>query len=285
MRHRRRLPHGSAGLDLAAAQQYGVRITTSGSSPKRKGQGSALFNIAGGVRYHLRARRYARKLWEPFRWALGEWLLQWQPSEKVLVLVGPSAGYNLQPFVLERFEHVVVLEPDPIARWLFSRRIAKAPLERHPRLELVAEDHLVHHPERLSALCERTGAALLFSNVLGQVSVLLEAEGKAGELPRVKEAVRAALAGRSWASFHDRVSGSMVPTLEAPVRAPARWSDDEVLASAYYGSDASADPELHDHQTEGFFPSELPHTYLRWELEPGSYHLIEAVASVRAEPA
>jgi hypothetical protein len=245
-----------------------------------------MLNPAGGLRYHWRARRYSKTLWEPFRWALGEWLLGWRPSEKVLVLVGPSGGYNLQPFVFERFERVVALEPDPIARWVFARRLAKAPLERRPKLEFIAEDQLLHEPERLPALLERLGpAALLFSNVIGQIQVLLDIEAPNAELARVKAAVHKAIAGRSWASFHDRVSGSIVPSLDEPVVAAQRWSDDEVLSEAYYGSTPSEDPELHDHLTEGFFPAEAPHTYFRWQLDPGSYHLIEAVASeVTFEP-
>jgi hypothetical protein len=209
-------------------------------------------------------------------------LLGWQPSESVLVLVGPSGGYNLQPFVFERFERVVVLEPDPIARWVFARRLRKAPLERRPRLEFIAEDHLVHHPERLLPLLERLGQpALLFCNVIGQIQVLLDIDAPSAEFARVKAAVHSAIAGRSWASFHDRVSGSIVPSLENPAVSPQRWSDDEVLSEAYYGSRPSEDPELHDHLTEGFFPAEAPHTYFRWQLDRDSYHLIEAVAAVR----
>jgi hypothetical protein len=241
-----------------------------------------MFNPAGGVRYHWRAHRYSNKLWEPFRWALGEWLLGWQPSESVLVLIGPSGGYNLQPFVFERFEQLVVLEPDPIARWVFAHRLRKAPLERRPRLEFIAEDHLVHHPERLPKLLERLGqSALLFSNVIGQIQVLLDIDTPNADFARVKAAVHSAIADRSWASFHDRVSGSIMPSLDEPVVAPQRWSDDEVLSEAYYGSGPSEDPELHDHLTEGFFPAEAPHTYFRWEIQPRSYHLIEAVAAVR----
>ena len=110
---------------------------------------SGLINPAGGLRYHLRAARYSRALWEPFRWALGQWLLAWEPPEKNLVLVGPSAGYNLQPFLFERFERLVCLEPDPLARALFARRLRKAPLETRPKLEFVSDDHLLANPERL----------------------------------------------------------------------------------------------------------------------------------------
>lgn len=244
----------------------------------------AAFNPAGGVNYHLRARRHGKKLWEPFRWSLGEWLLGWAPPEPNLVLVGPSAGYNLQPFLFERFERVVVLEPDPIARWLFRRRLARAPLDRRPRLEFRANDHLVRHPERLLPLLESVEpSAILFANVLGQIMMLLDAEAPGAELEGVKSGVRAAVRGRSWASFHDRVSGLLPPDVEGIAASPRRWSDREVLERAYHAAPGTGPVvELDDHYSEGFFPEELPHCYLRWELEPGSYHLIEAVACVQA---
>jgi hypothetical protein len=241
------------------------------------------FNPAGGVKYHLRARRHSRKLWEPFRWSLGEWLLGWAPSEPTLLLVGPSAGYNLQPFLFERFERVVALEPDPIARWLFRRRLARAPLDPRPRLEFVASDHLVRHPERLLPLLESLGpSALLFCNVLGQIVPLLDADPPEAGLGSVKDAVRAAWQGRSFASFHDRVSGPLPPNVTGVVTSPQRWTDDDVLMMGYAATpDAPPLVELDDHYTDGFFPEDLPHSYLCWELEPGQYHLIEAVATVQ----
>jgi hypothetical protein len=239
------------------------------------------FNPAGGVNYHLRARRYAKKLWEPFRWSLGEWLLSWAPPEPNLLLVGPSAGYNLQPFLFERFERVVVLEPDPLARWLFQRRLARAPLEPRPRLELIAEDHLVGHPERLAPLLERAApCAILFSNVIGQLGTLVDEAEQGAAFDAIRSAVRAALPGRSWASFHDRVSGLLEPSI-ATARADARWSDAEVLRHAYGAGDGPSLVELTDHGTQGFFPADLPHSYFRWHFEPSYFHLIEAVAAVR----
>lgn len=243
-------------------------------------------NPAGGLRYHLRALRHSRVLWQPFRWALGEWLLDWKPPEKTLVLVGPSAGYNLQPFLFERFERLVCLEPDPIARALFARRLRSAPLDARPKLEFLSQDHLLFHPERLLELLQELGpAALLFSNVLGQLRALLAVSSTdAPQLSRVRTTVQQALVGRSWASFHDRVSGLLRPTFDGVVISDSRLSDDEVIASAYESSAAKAklgDNELLDHLTEGFFPSELPHAYFVWELSPGLFHLIEGVCSAR----
>jgi hypothetical protein len=250
--------------------------------------GPAFLNPAGGLRYHLRALRHSRSLWQPFRWALGEWLLDWRPPETTLLLVGPSGGYNLQPFLFERFQRVVCLEPDPVARAVFARRLAKAPLDARPKLEFVSDDYLLQHPERLLELLEGLGSAcVLFSNVLGQLRALLQvASSDAPELVRVREGVHEALVGRSWASFHDRVSGFARPTFDGVVIADARLTDDEVIAAAYEDSVTAtqlANTELLDHLTEGFFPANLPHAYFVWELGPGLFHLIEGVCSARAK--
>jgi len=241
----------------------------------------SLWNPAGGLRYHVRALRHSARLWEPFRWPLGEWLLGWQTREPTLLLVGPSGGYNLQPFLLERFARVVVLEPDPLARLVLRRRLARVPLDPRPELELIAEDQLVFHPERLAPLLERLGpTAILFCNVFGQLRHLLEVQDtEAASFRAVRAAVRSAIVGRSWASFHDRVSGALAPSLEEPLVSAQRWSDSELLQNAYYGGSDALGGELLDHGTQGFFPEALPHLYLRWELAPGSFHLIEAVAS------
>jgi len=156
------------------------------------------------------------------------------------------------------------------------------PLDPRPALEFIAEDQLVFHPQRLAALLERLGpTAVLFCNVLGQLRHLLGVEDtESPAFVAVRAAVQAAIVGRSWASFHDRVSGSLAPSLEDPVVSTHRWSDTELLTQAYYGGTEPLAATLQDHGTEGFFPAELPHVYLRWELEPGAFHLIEAVFSI-----
>jgi hypothetical protein len=249
--------------------------------------GPAWLNPAGGLRYHLRAFRHAKTLWQPFRWSLGEWLLRWEPPETTLVLVGPSGGYNLQPFLLERFRRVICLEPDPIARVVLSQRLRRAPLDPRPTFEFVSEDKLVHAPQRLRPFLDEIGeAAVLFSNVIGQLRVLLDAPDRdAPALMRVREAVLAGIAGRSFASFHDRVSGAVRPTHEDPVIAERRLSDAELL-SEFYEIEASQSSSIEargllDHLSGGFFPERREHSYFPWQLEPGVFHLIEAVAGVR----
>lgn len=241
-------------------------------------------NPAGGFRYHLRAARHAKQLWEPYRWALGEWLLEWRPPQRNLILVGPSGGYCLQPFVLERFERVIVLEPDPWARWVLRRRIRSSPLERQPALEFISEDHLIADPSRLLDRVERDQAAVLFCNVLGQVRVLLDTEsGDSPALARLRDVLKELWQRTSVASFHDRVSGDARPVYSAPMSALTRLSDEELIQEIYGAHDAESTQllahTLLDHLTQGFFPEDRPHHYFSWELMPGTFHLIEAVRS------
>jgi hypothetical protein len=246
---------------------------------------SMLMNPAGGLRYHARALRYQNREWQPFRWSIGEWLLGWHPPESTLILVGPSAGYCLQPFLFERFQRVVCLEPDPVACFLLKRRLSRAQLERLPALEFIQVDHLVRHPERLPELLERTpNSAILFSNVVGQLRALLGVEDNQGrEFAQIRQAGRQSIQKRSWASFHDRVSGYLRPVHEHPITTETRLTDQELLSELYDDLGPNLKPrqrELVDHLTEGLFPSDVPHSYFTWEIEPGRYHLIEAVAGI-----
>jgi hypothetical protein len=249
----------------------------------------AWLNEAGGLRYHLRGLRYAENLWQPFRFALAEWLYAWAPPEKKLVVVGASGGWCVQPFFYERFTDVLCLEPDPLAHFFFRRRLARAPLEARPRLRFEREDHLLADPTALVRLLEAEGdSAVLFTNIVGQLRVLLDAYDL--DEPRfaaVRAAVGKATAGRSWASFHDRVSGAIEPELTSGVYVPARLGNAEIVRRFFPTLEASTirsdgAGELLDHLTAGFFPPERPHAYFSWPLMPGVFHLIEATCGVRA---
>ncbi len=236
-----------------------------------------LLNPAGGLSYHLRAARYAAKLWQPTCAALAHWLARWQPPERHLVVVGPSAGYTLPLGWFTRFDQLTLLEPDPLARWLFGWRMRRH--SRSPQLTFVPEDHLLEAPDRLLRLVHGCGdAALLFSNVLGQLQHLL-GESPGTKLDDVKRMVRAACQGRSWASYHDRVSGRSRPALpETGLHASRRLVDEDV-GSLYSAEERPV--TLYDHGSDGIFPAELPHVYFAWELTPGYVHLLEGVSQTR----
>ena len=123
-----------------------------------------LAHASGGLRYHLRALRYRRTQWAPFREALARWLANWQPPcRRRLLLVGPSGGHTLPADFLGRFEDVVALEPDPLARLILKRRQAGARL-RFESLDCLSSS------DGMDALSTRFGdRAVLFCNVLGQI--------------------------------------------------------------------------------------------------------------------
>lgn len=251
---------------------------------------AAWLNPAGGLRYHARGFRFAKTLWHDFRFALAEWLYAWEPPERRLVIVGPSAGYCFQPFFFERFEEVLCLEPDPVARRLFEFRLRRAPLETRPRLRFESRDLLLDDPNRFQAMLEAEGdVAVLFSNVVGQFRVLLEAvSADDPRLERLRRSLLPAIGPRSFASFHDRVSGGVEPILDGSVVVNRRLDDREVVEQFYAGSDdpdamirADGNGPLVDHLTAGYFPPDRPHAYFSWQLLPGVYHLIEATARRR----
>src|SRR5206468_353043 len=121
------------------------------------------------------------------------------------------------------------------------------------------------------------GHAVLFCNFLGQMRFLDEEAALGPSFSAWKAALPALLRGRSWASFHDRLSGEALPRIsEESGRASDIVPDAEVL-SRFYASDArSGQVELLDHLTGDLFPG-APRRFIHWELTPRNHHLIEAV--------
>jgi hypothetical protein len=236
---------------------------------------SALVNPAGGLRYHGRALRHRARLWSRFARALACWLEEWEPQAPSLLLVGPSAGYCLPGAWLGRFAAIDVLEPDPLARLLLARRFPSL----RGRLRFHAGDYLAPGADGFSV--ERPGAlaaafrehAILFCNVLGQLLVLYPEAVESPSFARWKAALAGAVAGREWASFHDRLSGPLAPGLPELGATAGAMSDGELVERFYAG--ASGPAELETHLTAGMFPAG-PRRYLAWEVTPGWFQLIEA---------
>jgi hypothetical protein len=239
---------------------------------------------AGGVVYHLRARRFRRTLWAPFEQALSTWLEAWEPCSDSVLLVGPSAGYCLADRFLARFRDVLVLEPDPVARLILARRLARL---RVRRVRTCAEDLLVRGllgPGRdLGALLDEDETrAVVFCNLLGQVRFLLPDEAFDAWADAFRTRVVPALASRSWVSFHDRVSGELAPALGAGA-VSAGVLDERALVTRFYAAprDSQGTVELVDHLTGALWPSWLARRYFAWEVVPGRFHLIEGISAAR----
>jgi hypothetical protein len=237
----------------------------------------AAWNPAGGLRYHVRAWRRRNSAWLAFRTGLSEWLATWEPKASTLAIVGPSGGYCLPMAPLERFERLIIFEPDPIARWILGRRLVRE-LTRRPSVTWITSDVWVGPlltgggcPEALL----RRDTAILFSNFVGQLPYLVEAEHWNSWRDAWQRSVWPLLARTPWASFHDRVSGTVAPRL--PMLASAtRLTDDEV--TGLYEPDAAGPPlELLDHCSAELLPEGTAYLYFNWPLTADTYHLIEAV--------
>lgn len=238
---------------------------------------------SGGLLYHLRALRYGSELWQPFRSALAAWLATRLPWRGELILVGPSAGHCLPLVELGRFERLLVLEPDPLARLWLARRLPSVRVDVEPR-DLLLGPLLSGRPGLDALLERRPSAAVLFCNVLGQLHFGLSDEQQASLERAFVTRVLPLLESRSWASFHDRWS------LERGVdeTQPAwldfeRYPADRELAEAWFGARGPA-LSLLEHATGKLFPAGLPRRYFSWQLTPTALHVVEGVGSGQPLP-
>jgi hypothetical protein len=236
-----------------------------------------LFTPSGGLVYHLRALRYRGGLWAPYRAALAQWLERCLPLGDELILVGPSAGHCLPLARLARFGRLLVLEPDPLARRLLQLRLPGTRVVVEHR-DLLLGPLLSGGPGLDALLARRPSAAVLFCNLLGQLHWDLPDEQQQRFRAEFRRRVLPLLAGRGWASFHDRWSLESEPSqaLSATLRFDHQPSDDE-LAVACFGS-AGAPVTALDHGTSQLFPQALPRRYFGWQLTPEALHVVEGVS-------
>ncbi|MCX8043893.1 MAG: hypothetical protein N3B18_07195 [Desulfobacterota bacterium] len=235
----------------------------------------ALINPAGGLRYHLRAMLYSPVLWRGFRKNIGAWLERWNPPEHRLIIIGQSGGYILNKTFLSRFQHIIAVDPDLLAALIFAARFRRT----CQHITIVTEDFFIT-PEYSVAplqdfLAKYGAAAVLLSNFLGQIPFLITDDERRRQLILFWHThLVHLLAGRNWASFHDRYSSNQRPTQWRTLQTECRCSA-ETLIRYFYGKNAGG--TFIDHETEGYFPNILFYEYSVWQLTPRNYHLIEAV--------
>ena len=245
---------------------------------------SGLFNIAGGPLYHAKALIY-RPYWREFQKAVENWLESWDiPKHQGLILVGPSAGYNLPMGLLSKFKTLVVLEVDPVARILFHQRLksaSRAHGKKVASVHFLKDDLLIESQGQKFAqlLSLYPNRPVLFCNILGQLSLLADFgletdqdEKQTAFLKKMASNFEKACEGRPWASFHDRLSGPLRPDMAHATFAKA-MSDAQLTQEMY----PSTPGELTSHELPVFWPHHLTHHYWRWRLTGKQYHLIEAV--------
>lgn len=231
------------------------------------------WHASGGLLWHWRAWHHGHR-WQVFRTDIAGLLQAWDPAERALLLIGPSAGWTLPEDFVQRFDTVSAVEPDPLARLLFTRRFTGvSPLWLN--IDAFADGGL----EALLAQCP--GHAVLFCNVAGQVL-----PDDADTAARRCEALREALADRTWASYHDLVS---LDTATDPGPGPdreegLRWHlADSTLEEILGSHGRRGRVELLDHHTASLARGLISCT-LPWPLHPGRLHLVQWVAVKADEP-
>ncbi len=237
-----------------------------------------LVNGAGGLAYHLTALRFRRTLWQPYHAQVADVLALWAPPQRALVVIGPSAGWNLPAAFLARFDTVTAIEPDPLARWLLRRRFAKV------HWQFDANDYFTPHGplpwrDNLDRLFARyPHQALLFSEFLGQLlglypdAVATERDGALVTTPAFdawRGHLRAHLQARTFCTLHDRwVSHTPPLPLPAP---PLPFAVDGPPPPALWPQpDAALDP-----LTATLTP-QPPQRVLLWQRLPGRWHVMAA---------
>jgi hypothetical protein len=230
---------------------------------------SKILNPGGGLRYHARALRYRNSRWREYRQQLSAWLEEWIPPSPAtstdLLLIAPSAGHCLPSAWLGSFRSVAAIDLDPMAQVLFRRlhgASIKAPME------WTAGDVF---QEWDALLASQPNHALLFCNFLGQATECDEARAADwfARLPK-------SLAGRRWASFHDRYSGEL-PTKNVLALDSRLRADPQTLLQHFYEKGISG--ELTEHELPPIFPQDQQYRYWSWPLAPDQFHIIEGCRS------
>ncbi|MDD3354654.1 hypothetical protein [Zoogloea sp.] len=214
-----------------------------------------LLHPSGGLVYLLRALRYRNRLWAPFHAQVAAWLEGWNPGHDRLILIGPNAGHALPPGFLDRFQQVVALEPDPLARLGLRRRTPGTRLS-FSSLDCLADDHGLARLARAYP-----DSAILFCNVLGQV----DAPGG-----RWSDLILHHLSGHAWGSYHDVISTRRQPERQASAHALRPERLEATLSRFWSGGELA----VVDHGTH-CLGEQGPFSYALWQITPKDWHLVE----------
>lgn len=216
--------------------------------------------ISGGGLYHLRALRYQSRLWSLPRAQLAVLLKPFLDKHQKLILIGPSAGYLLPKLT---GHHGLRIDIDPLSKPLFHLRHGSGfetlSHDLFPSGKLDCDwlrDILTQNPDH----------GVMFCNILGQMPLQYFPNFH----PENWEGLRGLLSGRSFLSFHDRLSTS-TGSMDSSVKVSSKSSlTIDELSKAFH-----LNGEWTDHETSGIFPGLKMYDYLVWPLTRAKMHLLE----------
>lgn len=241
-----------------------------------------LVGPTGGLSYHWIASRRAAREWKPFRAQVDSWLTEWRQSLPKsiteLVIFGPSGGYTFSLKSLSSFTKLTFVEPDPVARYLLKRKVDRSAQTKS--FDFISDESLLpwfsEEPCQFEKFVEdHPHAAFLFSNLLGQIPLLVSKSHLASQNQAAQDEFLNALQGRAWASYHDlfscakakhaKLSANAIPSFKG-FEASTRLS--EIAIATFPGSQT-----LVDHETSWLSVGRRTEFSL-WPLTKNQVHLI-----------
>jgi hypothetical protein len=227
----------------------------------------------GGLAYHFNALRFRRHLWSPLLRDVRQWLEHdWNPKERELLIFGPSAGWTIPPSFLEKFEKVICVEPDPVARAILRLRFRKT------RFEMISNPNILPWFSKAdcfrNVLNQHKNASVLFANLLGQLPLLWSvANVSRDRAVAARHDFLSELRGRTWASYHDIISAraqinSTAPRMIELINTSTNETTQKIALQFF-----SENTNVVDHET--LWLSENYKTlFSTWEIRPGRNHVI-----------
>lgn len=171
----------------------------------------------GGLTWHVSAY-LAQKRWAPTQQAIERFLLKSPTqSHQKLILIGGSAGWMMSSKWLSQFEHIELVDIDPLAPLLFRlrhRSVFKGGLRQ---FRFDRRDGILELPQLLK---KHPNGLLWFDNVLGQQCYRFKDEEW---VERQLKFIKTLLKDRAWGSVHDLLSGPILvdnPLMDENLLAP-----------------------------------------------------------------
>jgi hypothetical protein len=175
---------------------------------------------------------------------------------------------------LEQFDEIAAVDFDPAARYLFGRRHSQCRVTQWLSDDLFPTTPAgIDWDPLLRLLSTYPEHGLLFCNVLGQISAAAPNPDMVElGLKRLPELLN----GRSWASYHDRLSAPMRPQVTKAVR---HRCDEELAKDAFLKGG-----EVCSHCT-GELGAGRECSMFAWECRRNYWHLIEGCRDELSIPA
>ena len=232
----------------------------------------SIVNPAGGIYYHIQALKNKNRYWTPFIEDTNDFLSRWNPLQKQLIIFGGSGGYCLKTDFLDRFEEIILVDPDPISGFIFKKN------HKPTNLRQVTYDYLKTGIRGIKQLTlDFPKGAYLFSNILGQLPFLRPKDINNFE-NQFNEVFNKNLLNRSWATYHDTLSfhfNSPIKHICWPLLLKSsgvnetleRWKDQNQIRNSPV--------EIVDHFTDKVFMPRSIQLKTIWKRTPRSFHVIE----------